>query len=776
MKQYLKIDPWKVIEDSFHPQHHRITEAVMSLGNGKFGQRANFEEDYSGDSLLGNYIAGIYYPDKTKVGWWKNGYPEYFAKVLNAVNWASVKVTIDNQSIDLNKCEILDFQRILDLKRGVLRRKCTLRLDEDKELTIRAKRCISQSNKELALLEYSIDFHHDFKEMDFDAVLDFDVVNEDSNYEEVFWDPLFSHGDEEMAVIASQTLKTGFIVRASAHNVLLFNEEQKHPDSIAVRERSVAHSYRVQDITAGSTLTLRKKVRIQSPLFYTQTELLDEELKLPKLLQDQSVDELFEAHDKSWERIWDQHDVILEGDDELQQGIRFCIFQLLQTYNCEDGRLNIGPKGFTGEKYGGSTYWDTEAYCLPFYLHTKEHEKVKKLIFYRYRHLEAAIANAKKLGFSNGAALYPMVTMNGEECHNEWEITFEEIHRNAAISYAIYNYINYTGDERYLAQGGTEVLVAIARFWAQRVNWSKDKNLYVMLGVTGPNEYENNVNNNWYTNRMATWCLDYASEAVAKMKSDYSSEWKELKSKINWADSELDLWKNISDKMHYPQIEDQIIFLQQDGFLDKELIPADQIPDENIPLYQNLSWDRILRSCYIKQADVLQGLYALRHQYNEDTIRANYEFYEPLTVHESSLSPCIHSMLAARLRDMDQAVHHFKRSCRLDIDDYNNNSREGCHITSMAGVWIALIEGFAGYDLQDGELIIDPVLPEQWTRLAFSVTHRLVNLHINITSDQVEITNQSTSAKRIYVGRQHIELQAEHTTTIAHQAKILQNV
>ena len=204
----------------------------------------------------------------------------------------------------------------------------------------------------------------------------------------------------------------------------------------------------------------------------------------------------------------------MEGDEEAQQGIRFNIFHLNQTYRGDDPRLNIGPKGFTGEKYGGSTYWDTEAFCIPFFLCTAPASVTRNLLLYRYKHLEKAIENAQKLGYTNGAAFYPMVTMNGEECHNEWEITFEEIHRNGAIAFAIYNYIRHTGDHAYLIDYGLEVLIAISRFWSQRVNWSGEKMKYVILGVTGPNEYENNVNNNWYTNTLASWTLQYTIETI----------------------------------------------------------------------------------------------------------------------------------------------------------------------------------------------------------------------------------------------------------------------
>src|SRR5690606_3310155 len=295
---------------------------------------------------------------------------------------------------------------------------------------------------------------------------------------------------------------------------------------------------------------------------------------------------LFEKHAAVWKHKWEECDITIEGDVAAQQGIRFNIFQLTQTYTGEDERLNIGPKGFTGEKYGGSTYWDTEAYCLPFYLGTAEQSVARNLLVYRYKHLQKAIENAQKLGFKDGAALYPMVTMNGEECHNEWEITFEEVHRNGAIAYAIYDYIRYTGDADYLTEYGLEVLVGISRFWAQRVNWSEDKKKYVMLGVTGPNEYENNVNNNWYTNYIATWTLTYTRQSLDYVKSKDEEAWRKIISKLNFKEEELTHWESIVNQMYYPTDAGRGVFLQQDGFLDKELIPVSQLKKEDRPLNQ----------------------------------------------------------------------------------------------------------------------------------------------------------------------------------------------
>ena len=240
---------------------------------------------------------------------------------------------------------------------------------------------------------------------------------------------------------------------------------------------------------------------------------------------------------------------------------------------------------------------------------TKDQKVARRLLEYRHAHLEKAIENATKLGFTNGAALYPMVTMNGEECHNEWEITFEEIHRNGAIAFAIYNYHRYTNDYSYIPEKGLEVLIGIARFWQQRATFSSDKEQYMILGVTGPNEYENNINNNWYTNYIAKWCINYALENLEIVKNDYVSDYSRIIGKVDITNEELKKWRAVADNMYFPYSEKNDIYLQQDGFLDKELITVSELDSSQRPINQKWSWDRILRSPYIKQADVLQGFY-----------------------------------------------------------------------------------------------------------------------------------------------------------------------
>jgi maltose phosphorylase len=518
---------------------------------------------------------------------------------------------------------------------------------------------------------------------------------------------------------------------------LLNNKNIDIKQEIVKEEKSLTYTYNVK-INEGDTATIYKYGSYVSSLNYNKQELIEAALNNVQVTSKLGFTQLITLQKKSWELIWHASDIKIEGDVKAQQGIRFNIFQLNQTYMGTDARLNIGPKGFTGEKYGGSTYWDTEAYCIPFYMGTKSSNVAKNLLLYRYNQLDKAIENAQKLGFKNGAALYPMVTMNGEECHNEWEITFEEIHRNGAMVYGIYNYVNYTQDFEYIAKFGLEVIIAIARFWHQRANFSADKNKYVILGVTGPNEYENNINNNFYTNYLAKWCIEYAVECINKVNLEYPEDFKRIQEKTKLNSEETFNWLKVAENMYFPFSEKHNVYLQQDGFLDKELIPVSELPKTERPINQKWSWDRILRSCYIKQADVLQGMYLFEDKFDREEIERHFDFYEPLTVHESSLSPCVHSILAASIDRMPKAYEQYLRTARLDLDDYNHEVDEGCHITSMAGTWMSIVQGFGGMRVCEyGNLSFDPQIPKEWDSYSFTINFR--NQILKIIVKQTEI-------------------------------------
>ena len=741
----LVTDPWRIVEADFDPARVEAAESLFALGNGVMGGRANFEERYSGPSLQGNYIGGVYYPDKTRVGWWKNGYPEYFAKVPNAAFWIGVDVAVDGEPLDLaTVAEVKSFYRETDMRRSVLTRRMTVTMRNGVEVAVEAVRFLSLTRRELGVVRYAVTPLNRAAAITFSPHIDADVRNADANYDEKFWEPVLTDGD----VTQSRTRKSGFEA-AWAQAVELEGAEFR----CETQPEKVRHAAAVR-CDAGRTATLYKYAGICSSLNHAPADLAAAARAVAADGLRTGFDALLKEQEEAWAARWHGCDIVIGGDPAAQQGIRFCIFMLLQTYTGVDTRLNIGPKGFTGEKYGGVTYWDTEAYCLPFYMATAGQAVARELLVYRYNQLDKAIENAAKLGFRDGAALYPMVTINGEECHNEWEITFEEIHRNGAIAYAIHNYIRYTGDEGYLADCGLEVLVGIARFWAQRITWSEARRKYVLLGVTGPNEYENNVNNNWYTSYIACWSMRYAARAARWVRENRPADYARICAKRAFDEAaETAVWHRIADDMYLGEDRELGIFLQQDGYLDKEqTLVADLDPTER-PINQKWSWDRILRSCFIKQADVLQGLYFFGEEFDLDTLRRNFYFYEPRTVHESSLSPCVHAVLAARLGDLEKAVEMYLRTARLDLDDYNREVAEGCHVTSMAGSWLSVVEGFGGMCVRDGVLSFDPRLPETWESLSFKVNFRGRVLTVKVMRTAVEVSNEGDPVEIALCGR-----------------------
>ncbi|MDP2335680.1 MAG: family 65 glycosyl hydrolase domain-containing protein [Bacteroidota bacterium] len=769
MKNYIIHDEWKIIEEGFNREDNRITESLLSIGNGRNGQRANFEEKYSGDSLRGSYVAGIYYPDKTRVGWWKNGYPEYFAKILNAANWIGIDIWVDGEALDLNKAEIRSFYRDLDMRSGLLTRRFVAQFSSGKQIEVHAKRFLSIADQEIGAISYSVKALNFSGELSFLPYIDGDVVNEDSNYDENFWIGISQKITGSSGYVCLETKKTAFQVCTGMNFRATFNNNLIAPELTAVeKEKFVGAEFKIQ-VKPGDEVCIEKYVAISSTLYYTPKKLQEATEKTLKRATDKGFDRLFANQETAWKIRWETSDIHIEGDVAAQQGIRFNIFQLNQTYLGDDERLNIGPKGFTGEKYGGVTYWDTEAYCLPFTLGTAPQMVSKNLLLYRYKHLQKAIENAEKLGFTDGAALYPMVTINGEECHNEWEITFEEIHRNGAIAFGIYNYIAYTGDKDYLAPYGFEVLLALSRFWSQRINWSEVKKKFVMLGVTGPNEYENNVNNNFHTSYMAVWTLKYTLEAIDYLKKEHPLLFEDLVIKLKLKElKETSRWKKVIKDMYFPYDFTRKIYLQQDGFLDKELIPVSQLDPKDRPINQKWSWDRILRSCYIKQADTLQSIYWFEDEFDRGSLERHFDFYEPLTVHESSLSSCIHSILAASIGRQEKAYEMYLRTARLDLDDYNSDTCDGLHITSMGGTWMAFVQGFGGMRVRNEQLHFNPFIPEGWKSYSFRINFRNAHLEFTMDNSNFRIVNHSKVAVEIVV-------QGKEYTLAAKKELILEN-
>ncbi len=751
MKKYLKTDEWNIIEDKFHADNLRMSESIFSLGNGRFGQRGNFEEPYSSDSCQGSFVAGIPFLDKTRVAWWKNGFPHYYTRIPNAANWSSIRLRLIDEELDLAQWDVDSFNRRLDMYDGISYRDVKVTSPRGNSLQLHVEHLANMAFPDLCLISYSVTSLNYSGRLSLLPLLEANLNEQSEQTEERIWNLLSSGVMHDCAYLWTQTRHEDAQVSYAMTYEFYKNRKEANHNPIRIEKGRQTGFSLGADIRPGDTVTLQKYVVIASSLYYERQELVEKSVRTACEAKSKGWETLVRTHKQAWHDIWEEADAVIEGDPEAQQGIRYNIFQLYQTYRGDDPRLNIGPKGFTGEKYGGNTYWNTELCCVPFFLLSTPRQIVRNLLMYRYNQLPKAIENARKLGFGGGAALFPQVTSNGEECHSEWEVTFEEIHRNNIIVYAIVQHATITGSTDYLLRYGLEVMIAVCRFWSQRTTYSQVRRKYVILGVTGPDEYQNNVDNNWYTNFSCIRCLEMTLEYLDMAAARHPGEYKRICEATAFDyERETPLWRDIIGHMYLPCDEGRGIFVQNDGFMDKELRPADDILPAERPINQHWSWDRILRSCYIKQSDVLLGLYLYYFHFDTGTVRRNFDFYEPMTVHESSLSPHIHAILAARLGETDKAYRLFMRSTRLDLDDYNNEADQGLHITSMPGSWLALVRGFANLQVRADGLGLSPVRPSQWTKYAFRVNFQGRKLRVEVGTE-VRVTMLSGTPLRIRI-------------------------
>ena len=759
MNKYLHIDEWNIVEEGFDPDRQRMSESIFSLGNGHIGQRGNFEEQYDSDSYQASFVAGIHFTERTRVEWWKNGFSRFTSRMPVAADWSLIKLRLVNEELDLAHWNVTHFCRRLNMQEGIYEREVEATSTKGNSLQLQVEHVVNMAHPSLCHIKYSVTSINYTGHLSLLPLLSVEE-DEEISPEEKVWNILRSECGKECADLWTQTRREdNQVCYAMTYQFFKNHTESSHGAIRIEKERQSGYCLGA-DVRPGDRITLIKYVAVVSSLQQEVRHIVD--VAQQKALQAKQLgwERLTADHRQAWHQIWEETDVRIEGDPAAQQAIRYNIFQLFQTYRGDDPRLNIAPKGFTGEKYGGNTYWNTELCCVPFFLLASPHDIVRNLLLYRYNQLPRAIENARRLGFDGGAALFPQVTNNGDECHSEWEITFEEIHRNNIMVYAIAQHALMTGKIDYVASNGLELMIAVCRFWSQRVSFSEPKQQYVILGVTGPNGYENNVDNNWYTNFSCRMCLRITLEFMNHMRQHQPEALQQVLQKTHFDEaSETARWREIIDHLYLPYDEQRGIFVQNDGYLDKELRTTASLSPQERPINQHWSWDRILRSCYIKQSDVLLGLYLFAYQFDEETLRRNFEFYEPMTVHESSLSPFIHAILAARLGKLDKAYEHFMHSARLDLDDYNNEADQGLHITSMPGSWLAIVRGFGYFMTMDNTLpSFAPVRPPQWRSYSFKVYFRSVTLLVEV-GDEASITLAGEHPQEVILYGRHYLLQ-----------------
>ena len=501
------------------------------------------------------------------------------------------------------------------------------------------------------------------------------------------------------------------------------------------------------DTISNASMQVKEGECVTLDKFICYSTSLDmEKEKLEAFVQDEFAAAKSEGYEKLEEQqkvymqnFWKTADVEIKGNEELQQGLHFNLFHIIQSAG-RDGRTGMGAKGLSGEGYEGHYFWDTEMYVLPVLIFT-EPETARKLLDYRYATLPQARDRARILGHMKGA-LYPWRTINGEEASTYYPLGTAQYHINADISYALSLYLQVTGDVDYLKEKGAEILIETARVWADVGSFAECKGgKYCICDVTGPDEYNVLVDNNFYTNLMARENLRDAVGAVEYLKEHAPEDLKRLEENLDFSVEELGLWREIIGKMYFPYDEKRQVYPMDDGFMMRKPWDENKIPPEKRAwLYENYHPLFIMRHRMSKQADAILGMYLHNDLFTEEEIRRNYDFYQEVTLHHSSLSTCIFGIVACDIGYLDEAYKYFSQSARMDLDDYHNNFYAGIHAANMAGTWQAIVNGFAGVRCQNGVLKFKPTIPKEWEEYAFRLKFKGALLEVRITKDEAEFT------------------------------------
>ena len=712
--RYFSVDPWKVTEEGFDPAHARVSESVFSLANETLGVRGYFDEGGSVDSLRGAYANGVY--DVLPIGRSYRGIIDHTNFMIPAVDWLMTELTLDGEKLDLGRAAFRGFRRELDLRTGVLTRSFVWQARSGKELRLTFTRFLDMVHRERACQRITMEALNFSGEIGVAVGMTFNVVHE--GYGRCFWQETRAEAGEGCLMLQSRTAASGQEMFAGMLTNLAGHTETGAMEAVT---RGTVFLRAGEEYRLDRRTVILADGRRGGALWQAGLDALAASAAV-------SPDEALRTQKAYWDEHWRTSDIEIEaagGDPEddaaaEQQGIRFCSFQLTQTYNGGSMRHNIGAKGMTGEAYNGHAFWDTESCCLPYYLFTAP-EAARDLLLFRYNTLPQAIERAKMLDCKG--ACYPIATLSGEEACSLWQHASLQLQPSTAVAYGIWHYVRVTGDEAFLWAYGAEILIEIARFLASRAARGSRTGKYGFFGVMGPDEFHMMVNNNAYTNYMGMRTLAWAAEVIEGMRDTRPDDYARLVEKTSLGADEPAGWRAIADDMYIPMGEDGLIE-QHDGFFDLPHTEINAIPVTEFPLYDHWSYDRIYRTDMIKQPDVLMMMYLYNTSFPEHVKRVNYDYYQPRTIHESSLSPAIHSILAAELGKTEEAVRFFGYATRLDLDNYNRNTREGLHVTSIAMAWANIVYGFAGLR-SDGDLLrFVPRLPDRWKSLRFSVVYR----------------------------------------------------
>ncbi len=723
---YYNSNPWSIIEEGFNPAYSLVSESIFSLGNEYMGVRGYFEEGYSGDCLVGSYFNGIYESQNVEASAYK-GMITKTEFIVNAVDWLYLRIQVDGETVDLNYSEFRDFKRELNLRTGVLNRSYLWVLKDGRELKLEFERFLSMPKVHYAGQRIRMTALNFSGEVVVTAGLDFSNVHHMVGKN--LWDCKERNAGEKWCSILADTINTNQSVFSCSYFTGDAKKEQDIVESKKVLKKFTFYlePHKTEILTRVGINQIKKEASMEE-----EEAFLRNCRNCEGTFHWADYDTLKADSAKWWERMWEDSDITIDGDELNQQGIRFCIFQMHQTYHGADRGAIIGAKGLTGEAYSGNTFWDTETYCLPFYIFNNA-EAAKNLLDFRKLTLPEAKERAKALDCEG--AFYPIATISGRECCSLWQHASLQLQPSTAVAYGIWHYEKVTKDEAFVFETGLPILIEVSRMLASRGDWNADHTRFGYYGVMGPDEFQMMVNNNCYTNYMGKVTLEYTLDVLERLNKKDRMAYDAFLKEHQVSRQELGQWAEYAAHMYIPYDDKTKLFEQHEGYFTLPHIDVDRIPVEDFPLYHHWSYDRIYRNDMIKQPDVLMMMLLHNRAFTKEQLLKNYEYYEPRCIHESSLSPSVHSILAVQLKKHEEGYRFFSFATRMDLDNYNRNTSEGLHTTSIAAAWMNIVYGFAGMRSDGDILSFSPSIPAAWNGYSFRIHYQKDVIEIEINKE-----------------------------------------
>jgi kojibiose phosphorylase len=716
---------WQVVEDGFDPVLANTFETLFTTGNGYLGTRGSLEEGHEG-ALPGTFLRGVFDHHDSAV-----------IDLVKAPDWVALAVVVNGTKLDVTSASIVRHRRVLDMRDGTLSRETVFEDSEGQRTRVETIRFASSADQHLCCLQARITPENHTASISVRSGVDGTLYNLDRRpfyAEPPPADPQMKwhkwakskHLDEVARAefphgvyLETRTIDTDITIGYAANTTVSAPVESE----VAQRYKLIEQVSRAR-VAAGETLTVEKLVTIYTSRDVAATDVGEACRDELRRHADAGFTTCRERSRAAWAAKWADSDVTIDGDADANRDVRFSIYELLIAANESDPLVNIGANALTGERYRGHAFWDTEVFMLPFFIYTQP-ETARGLLLYRYHTLDGARRNARESGFrgaryawesaDTGVETTPKWTVDG--AHRIW-MGEEEIHITSAVAYGLIAYLAATGDQALMTDYGAEILFETSRFWADRLEATPDGR-FVLSRVVGPDEFHEHVDNSAYTNYLVRWHLQQAAHVYAELAISHPSELAALSERVGLSREEVEDWLNKAEQIRLPSVTDDGVIEQFDGYFGLDTLPVEH-DDNDMPMYPpgyhhyNLAGTKLL-----KQADVVMLTYVLPDEFSDEVKLANYEYYEPLTLHKSSLSPATHSIMSIEVGDPGRAVQYFRRAASVDLVDNQGNTEEGVHIASAGGTWQMMVNGFGGFRVRNGQMTFKPWLPPDWKAVAF---------------------------------------------------------